>query len=337
MARPYGLLRCGFPYVKALGMRRLTNYPIDVALGGEERIYVLCRADNAALVRRYSYGDHDLGSFGALGKEDGQFMWPAAIESDADENIYVSDEYLNRISVFNMEGEFQSSWGESGGEPGQLDHPSGIAFDGEENIYVSDSMNHRVQKFTKDGKFIAAFGEQGCGKGEFNMPWGIAVDDEGAVYVADWRNDRVQKFSGDGEFIAAFGKSGSGDGEFHRPADVAVDADGDIYVADWGNDRAQMLNPEGRYVQKFLGDATLSQIARDYMLTNAAPNRLRDMSNLEPQKYLRRPKSVIVDAEGRLFISDNGSYRLQVYQKEVIHLTPEQFGPPVRSPTLNQE
>ena len=52
MARPYGLLRCGFPFAKSLGMRRLTNYPIDVALGDEERIYVLCRADNAALVRK---------------------------------------------------------------------------------------------------------------------------------------------------------------------------------------------------------------------------------------------------------------------------------------------
>ena len=47
------------------------------------------------------------------------------------------------------------------------------------------------------------------------------------------------------------------------------------------------------------------------------PNRMRDMANLEPSKYLRRPKSVVVDDEGRMFISDNGSYRVQVYQKEV--------------------
>ena len=93
-----------------------------------------------------------------------------------------------------------------------------------------------------------------------------------------------------------------------------------------------MFNSETRYVQKFLGDAGLSKIAREYMLTNAVPNRLRDMANVELQKYLRRPKSVTVSADGRLFISDNLSYRLQVYQKEVIHLTPEQYGPPMRSP-----
>ena len=33
MSRPYALLRAGFPYVKSLGMRRVTNDPIDIALG----------------------------------------------------------------------------------------------------------------------------------------------------------------------------------------------------------------------------------------------------------------------------------------------------------------
>lgn len=338
MTRPYGLLRCGFPFDKTLGMRRLTNYPIDVALGRDpDNMYILCRADNAALVRKYNYQDEDLGQFGSMGAGDGQFMWPAAIITDADGNVYVSDEHLNRISVFDADGEFVRCWGEAGSAPGQLNGPSGIAIDADDNFYVSDTLNHRIQKFTPDGEFVAAFGEYGGGKGQLNMPWGISVDDEGAVYVADWRNDRIQKFSGDGEFIAKFGGAGCGDGEFNRPTDVTVDADGDIYVADWGNDRVQMFNAETRYVQKFLGDATLSQVARDYMLTNAMPNRLRDMSNIERQKFLRRPKSVTVSADGRLYIADNLSYRVQVYQKEVIHLTPEQYGPPMRSPTLNQE
>ena len=118
MARPYGMLRCGFPFAKSLGMRRLTNYPIDVALGDEERIYVLCRADNAALVRKYNYADEDLGQFGSVGKGDGQFMWPVSIITDADENIYVSDEYLNRISVFDREGEFKGKLGGVGERAG---------------------------------------------------------------------------------------------------------------------------------------------------------------------------------------------------------------------------
>ena len=178
------------------------------------------------------------------------------------------------------------------------------------------------------------WGSYGDGDGELNMPWGIAVDELGDVYVADWRNDRIQKFTADGEFIFKFGRSGSGNGELNRPAGIAVDMHGDIYVADTENDRVQLFNPKGRYVEKFIGDATLSVMARDYMLTNATPNRLREMSDLEPQKRFRNPRSVRVDGQGRMYVPDFGSFRVQVYQKEAVPLEPHQISDPLRSPSL---
>ena len=89
----------------------------------------------------------------------------------------------------------------------------------------------------------------------------------------------------------------------------------------------QLFNSESNYVQKFLGDATLSKVAIDYMMTNAGPNRLRDMADLEPQKYFRRPGGVTVNGDGLMFVADNGSYRVQVYQKQAVPLTEEQFPP----------
>ena len=70
------------------------------------------------------------------------------------------------------------------------------------------------------------------------------------------------------------------------------------------------------------------------MLTNAYPNRLREMADLEPQKRLRSPRAVTVDDDGRMFIPDFASFRVQVYQKEAIPLTEGQISPPVRSPAL---
>ena len=35
MGRPYGLLRAGFPYLKTVGMRRVTNFPVDLAIGAD--------------------------------------------------------------------------------------------------------------------------------------------------------------------------------------------------------------------------------------------------------------------------------------------------------------
>lgn len=337
MDRPYGLLRAGFPYLKCLSMRRTTNFPSDIAIGKAGRLYIMCRSDGTAMIRKYTVEDEDLGTIGRYGQGEGQFTWPVTIIADSEENLYVSDEFLHRIIAFSSEGEHIGTWGEHGTEPGQLNGPAGIAFDAEENLYVADSLSHRIQKFTKEGKFLSQWGSYGEAEGEFNMPWGVAVDELGDVYVSDWRNDRVQKFNAAGEFLFAIGTSGTGNGEFNRPAGIDVDLHGDIYVADRGNDRIQLFNAEGRYVQKFLGDATLSKVSRAYMMTNGSPNRMRDMADLEPQKYLRQPKSVAVSEDGLMFVPDFGAYRVQVYRKEVIPLTPQELSPPRRSVTLHQE
>ena len=191
-----------------------------------------------------------------------------------------------------------------------------------------------MQTYTKDGKFISQVGEFGDGKGQLNMPWGVTVDDEGDIYVADWRNDRVQKFAADGEFLLEIGGPGDDKGDFDRPTSVAVDADGDIYVADWGNDRVQLFDSEGRFVEQFLGDANLSRSAREYILANPVTLRLREMADLEATKRLRAPLTVRVDDESRLYITDFGSHRIQIYKKEAYPLTEQDIAPPLRNPVL---
>ena len=334
MARPHAILRAGFPYLKTLGMRRTTSNPVAVAVGAEGRLYVLCRGDIQTEIRRLTFDDVNGEPISGPGTAEGKLRWPAGLIADADEDLYVSDEACHRVSVFTREGEFVRCWGEHGSGPGQLDRPSGIAFDPDGCIYVSDTLNHRVERFTRDGEHLGTWGSHGDGDGELDMPWGIAVDELGDVYVADWRNDRIQKFTADGELLLKIGSSGSEDGQFDRPSGIAVDGDGDIYVADWGNDRVQLFDSAGRYVEKFLGDATLSRQARTYVLANAVTLRLREMSRLEPQKRLRGPVSVTVDGEGRMYIPDFGSHRIQVYLKERDALDASQIAPVLRSPTL---
>ena len=214
MGRPYGLLRAGYPFLKTLGMRRITNFPNDVAIGDEGRIYILCRSEGQAEIRVWSFDDaerltDDLIGIGGYGSDEGKFTWPVNIILDSEENVYVSDEAIHRISAFDKDGEFIKCWGEEGSAEGQLSRPRRIAFDAKENLYVADALNHRVQKFSKDGEFISGWGSQGDGPGQFDMPWGVALDEMGDVYVVDWRNDRVQKFTADGEFVFQIGSSGA--------------------------------------------------------------------------------------------------------------------------------
>ncbi len=340
MSRPHGLLRAGYPYLRTLGMRRVTNFPSDIAFpDGEDTAYILMRSEGAATVRIWPVDDaealtDDLKGFGAYGSDDGQLMWPVMMITDGAGHLYISDEATNRISKFDKEGEFVSKFGVQGDGEGEFDGPSGIAFDQEGNMVVVDSRNHRVQRYTADGEYLGGFGTRGDGPGQFDLPWGVHVDELGDIYVADWGNNRFQVFGADGEVKNVVGGSGSGEGEFDRPTGIAVDAHGDIYVADWGNDRVQMFNSEGKYIWSFRGDASLSRVARRYMMTNAMSNRLREMGRIEREKYLRRPRSVRIDGQFRLFIPDYESYRVQIYQKDVIELDRTQFAAPLRNPTL---
>ncbi|MDP6822005.1 MAG: NHL repeat-containing protein [Dehalococcoidia bacterium] len=330
---PYALLRAGYPFLTTLGMRRVTTYCMDIVIGDNDELYVLCRADSPGLggsnIRRTNWDDDDLDTLGG-----GKLLWPVQMIRDAEGTLYVSDEGSHKIIKFRQDGTDLGEWGEEGSGKGQLNRPSGIAFDADENLLVVDTLNHRVQRFTKDGRFLSSFGSKGSGPGEFDMPWGITVTGEGDILVADWHNDRVQRFTAGGEFIMEFGSSGSGDGEFHRPAGVEVDHHGDIYVADRGNNRVQLFNPAGKYVDKFIGDATLSKSGEIYVRANPAVLRNREMANTEQQKRLRGPASVRFDDRGRMYIPDFGSHRIQVYNKLAYELTPEEIAPVPNHPTL---
>lgn len=352
MARPHALLRVGFSFDRTLAWRGVISSPVDLAIGSDGAINVLNRPIGRARVRRLSLDDEDLGLFVLChdrqeigpeeGKEeeasilrtDGKFLRPVSIVEDNENHLWLSDEATQKISSVTKEGHLLNQWGKHGENPGQLNGPSGIAFDPEDNIYVSDSLNHRIQKFTKNGEFILGWGSQGDRAGQFNLPWGIEVDELGDVYVADWRNDRIQRFNAEGEFIFEFGSTGTDHGKFDRPSDVAVDKDGDIYVSDWGNHRVQLFNSEGQFVEKFIGDGTLSKSAREYMMTNPMNMRLREMTDIEPQKRLRWPASVEIDSLGRMYVADYGSSRLQVYKKEAYPLEPHQIGDHFKAPTL---
>jgi DNA-binding beta-propeller fold protein YncE len=315
--------------VKTLGMRRVTFYPTDFALGEEGRIYTLSRFEVGGVIRVINWEDEDLGALG------GGWTWPAGIARDPDGRLYVSDEATHRITVLTRDNETVATWGTPGSAPGELNGPSHMAFDANGHLWVVDTRNHRLQQFTWDGEYRRSIGGFGSGPGEFNMPWGIAIDGEGYLYVGDWRNDRVQKLDAEGRPVMAIGRSGSGDGELNRPAGVAVDGDGDIYVADRGNNRVQLFDRTGRYVEQFIGDATLSTMARTYVLANQKVLRLRDMANLEPSKRFRGPSAIRLDAEGHMYVADFASHRVQVYRKDVERLSERDIMPAPRAPMLS--
>ena len=311
------------------------TYPSDTAVGPDEKLYVLNRGSDGAppgvRITVCNLEGEYIGVFGSHGEGDGQLIWPASIAIDKQGNIYVADEYTNRISVFDCSGRFLAKWGVQGTNDGELDGPSGLAFDRDDNLYAVDHRNGRIQKFSADGAFLSKFGSPGDRDGEFNLPWGLTVGPNGNVYVADWRNDRVQEFTADGVFLRAYGSSGRGDGQFHGPASVCVDVDGYMYIADWGNERVQVLDSKGRFVMKLRGEATDSIWAQEFLKANVEEAEARAKTNPEPriqffnddpheesshiEHYFWSPVSVKLDGAGRLYVTESNRHRIQIYQQ----------------------
>ena len=305
-------------------------YPIAITRDEDNLLYVLSRGSETPAffpckrVTVFTIDEELVREFGTkvppedadASAPDGSFMWPTSVALDNAGMAYVADEWLNRISIFDKNGECVGKWGTLGDGDGEINRPSGLAFDAEDNLYLVDSVNHRVQIFTKEGKFISKWGRQGSGDGELDMPWGIDTDSEGNVYVADWRNDRIQKFTGDGQFMMKFGTTGKGEGEFNRPTDVAVDKEGLIYVADWDNDRVQVFDGQARFITVILGDATLSKWGETKLDANPEMRLQREVAQgLERERFLRGRIGVVVDDQDRLFIVDSQRNRIQIYRK----------------------
>ena len=301
-----------FDYSYCLGMYGMSGQgfwtPQDMALGKNGIVYVINRGaeELGQRISRVTLDHQFLGQFGGYGRGDGQFVWPRSIALDGDNNIFATDDFLNRVSIFDSEGGFLSNWGEPGSGKGQLNGPSGIALDADGSVVIVDSMNHRVQRFSRDGEFLGGFGSHGNGDGQFDMPWGLTIDSDGAIYVADWRNRRVQKFDADGNFLLKFEASISGVGALEGPTSVAVDSEGDVYVTDWGAHLLQAYAADGRFI---------TSLTQTYIDANPDIIKARRRVDLEPEWRFRRPVAVKVDEDDRIFVLEAARHRMQIYDK----------------------
>ncbi len=305
-------------------------YPTDTVPASNGRLYVVNRSlegvDRGVRVTMCDMDSEYYGTFGSYGEGDGQFIWMTSAAEDSAGNIYISDEYLHRISAFDAEGRFLRVWGTHGSGEGELDGPCGIAFDASDQVYVSDTYNNRVQKFSSTGVFLSELGS-----GLLSMPWGLTIAPDGDLYVADWGNDRIARFTTDGEFVGSYGQPGRAEGQLVKPSSVAVDAGGNVYVADWGNERVQAFDSDGSFLQLLRGEATLSPWAVNFLSINREEGEARSRANLELdidffdpddphevsshiEKYFWSPMSVKLDGKGRLFVTESNRHRVQVYR-----------------------
>jgi sugar lactone lactonase YvrE len=179
-------------------------------------------------------------------------------------------------------------WGEQGIRPGQLEKPRAIAIDGNDEIYLVD-MTARIQVFDADGKYLRGWRTPASANGR---PTGLTIFKSGRLFVPDTHYYRVLVYEADGtpvESATLGGVMGSGPGEFGWVTDVAEDSEGNIYVSEYGeHDRIQKFSRDGQFLLQWGG-------------------------NGEELGQFRRPQSMAIDADDRIWVADSCNHRIQVF------------------------
>lgn len=90
-----------------------------------------------------------------LSDADVDLSMPAAIDVDADGNIWVVDRRLHQMLVVSPEGEVLRTIGRNGEGPGEFRGPRGLGIRGD-RVYVLDNV-HGVQAFDMEGNYLSEY------------------------------------------------------------------------------------------------------------------------------------------------------------------------------------
>ena len=165
------------------------------------------------------------------------------------------------------------------------------------SLYIRNDVAQKIWSY-RAGSTAPSTGKAITTTTRLNTPSGIAFAPGGERYVLDRKTNRVVRFDASSAVLGTFGGFGSTNGKFNDPWGIAVGADGNIYVADTFNHRIQRFDQNGTF-----------QLSWGTPGVSAAPG-------IGRSTIFFGPRAIAIDAQGRLFVSDTGNKRIQVFDKD---------------------
>jgi DNA-binding beta-propeller fold protein YncE len=219
-----------------------------------------------------------------------QLLGPYGIAIDSKGLVYVADQKVGAIFIFNTETRDTTLI--KNGTDAHFGWINGLAIDDSDRLFVSDGKMHRV----------LVFGPKHNVEGQINEglvdPVGLAIDNQNRfLYVVDEQQDLVFVYDADTlKLLRHIGTPGkkhtlTTPGDFGGASNVAVDAEGDVYVTDTMNSRVEIFDASGQFISTFgkAGDGP---------------------------GYLFKPKGIAIDCDGHIWVADEYQDRLQVFNRE---------------------
>ena len=219
-----------------------------------------------------------------------QLAEPYGLAVDSKNNLYVADQKVGAIFIFNTETRDVDLIKNK--THAHFDRIIGLAMDDNDRLFVSDPGLHHILVFDANHKAEDIITE---GMVE---PGGLVIDKENRLlYVADVELDQVLVYDADSfKLLRKIGTTGhkhelTTPGDFSKPSAVAVDQDGNLYVCDTLNNRVEIFDADGKFISTFgkAGDGP---------------------------GYFARPKGVAIDSDGHIWVADGMQDRVQVFSKE---------------------
>ena len=156
----------------------------------------------------------------------GAFSRPKDVAVAPNGDVYVVDEAVPHIEVFDAAGTFIREFG-------QFSQPNSVAIDGDGNVYVTE-QKPRIQKFDAEGHFLRMWGKDVVAGNPDTGPEICTVESQcqGGTQTED-----------DGSHLAYEG------GAFGYDNQVAASPDGTVYVMEFGRSRISEFDSSGHFLR----------------------------------------------------------------------------------------
>lgn len=265
--------------------------------------------------------------FNIYGTRESLLKAPMAVHVTGKGKIYIANTEGHTVEVFNPNGSFAFSFGGYGVVPGKLSFPYGITEDSQGNILVAESGNGRIQVFTSDGRFVKMIADRENKKLGLQKPGPLYRDSKGRIYVGDLITHKVVVITETGVYLGSYAG-------VQYPHGITVNDKGQVLVSEGGRNRAVLFDEKGTEINSigaWGSDRPFSMVRGiavnsrgEIFIPDTIASQIRVFDKelkylfsfgsygLENGKFVY-PSGIFVDDQEKIYITDWGNNRIQVW------------------------